>query len=215
MKLNSFSAPTDQVASAARAATILGQRFAQIYANKARVKGIRSVDIDVDALPGRRSMAVESAQLTQPAARPGETVTLEATLRPYQGEPRNLRIPVHLPPTLPAGRLRILLSDGATLDRLTNSYPGIATPGNLSGAIQQLNAVHAEDVLYISLLLPNVQAVVDGHALQSIPLSMANVLEPLRSNREMSLNSESVVPVTSIPVDAMLTGQQVVSLDVE
>lgn len=215
LKLDSFSAPTDQVASAARAATMVGQRFARIYANRARVKGIRSVDIDVDALPGRRSTAIESAQLTQPAARPGDMVMLEATLRPYQGEPRNLRIPVRLPPTLPAGRLRILLSDGATLDRLTNSYPGIAAPSNLSGAIGQLNAAHAEDVLYVSLLLPNAQAVVDGHTLQSIPLSMANVLEPLRSNREMSLNGESVVPVTSIPVDAMLTGQQVVSLDVE
>jgi hypothetical protein len=215
LKLNSFSAPTDQVASAARAAMIVGQRFAEIYANRARVKGIRSVDIDVDALPGRRSMAIETAQATQPAARPGDTVMLEATLRPYQGEPRNLRIPVHLPPTLPAGRLRILLSDGATLDRLTSSYPGIAAPSNLSGAIQQLNAAHAEDVLYVSLLLPNPQAVVDGHTLESIPLSMANVLEPLRSNREMSLNGESVVPVTSIPVDAMLTGLQVVFLDVE
>jgi hypothetical protein len=44
---------------------------------------------------------------------------------------------------------------------------------------------------------------------------MVNVLEPLRTNRGISLNGESVVPVTSIPMDAMLTGMQVVSLEVQ
>jgi hypothetical protein len=57
--------------------------------------------------------------------------------------------------------------------------------------------------------------VVDGTTLSSIPISMANVLEPLRTNRGISLNGESVVPVTSIPMDAMLTGMQVVSIDVQ
>ena len=81
--------------------------------------------------------------------------------------------------------------------------------------IHQLNSTHANDRLYVSLLLPDVQAVVDGRTLPSLPISMANVLAPLQDNREMSLNGESVVPVTSIPVDAMLSGQQVVSLDIE
>jgi hypothetical protein len=57
--------------------------------------------------------------------------------------------------------------------------------------------------------------VVDGRTLASIPISMANVLEPLRTNRGISLNGESVVPVTSIPVEAMLSGMQVVSLEIE
>jgi hypothetical protein len=56
---------------------------------------------------------------------------------------------------------------------------------------------------------------VDGRTLSSIPVSMANVLEPLRTNRGISLNGESVAAVTSIPMDAMLTGMQVVSIEIE
>ncbi len=49
--------------------------------------------------------------------------------------------------------------------------------------IHQLNSAHANDRLYVSLLLPDVQAVVDGRTLASLPISMANVLAPLRDNR--------------------------------
>jgi hypothetical protein len=117
--------------------------------------------------------------------------------------------------TMNPGPLRILLSDGATLDRLTSTTSATEGPIELSSIIHQLNSAHDDDKLYVTLLLPNAQAVVDGRTLASIPISMANVLEPLRTNRGISLNGESVVPVTSIPVDAMLSGMQVVSVEIE
>jgi hypothetical protein len=213
LHLKSLIAPTEQLPSALRAALTVGQRFQAVYGNSARVRNIQSIDLDVDSLPGRRSIQLERAQATQPAAHPGDTVMVEATLRPFRGETRNLRIPITLPQTLNPGPLRILFSDGATLDRLTSS--SAEGPLELTSIIHQMNAVHEDDRLYVTLLLPNAQAVVDGRTLASIPISMANVLEPLRTNRGISLNGESVVPVTSIPVEAMLTGMQVVSLEIE
>ena len=215
LKLETLVAPTEQLPSALRAALTVGQRFGQIYGSAARLRNIQAVDLEVNTLPGRRSIELEKAQVTEPWAHAGDTVTIEATLRPFRGESKNLRIPIHLPETVGSGPLRILLSDGATLDRLTSEYPGIDAPSDLSGTIHQLNSAHADDRLYVTLLLPNAQAVIDGRTLPSIPISMANVLEPLRANRGMSLHGESVVPVTSIPVDAMLSGQQVISLDIQ
>jgi hypothetical protein len=213
LHLDSLIAPTEQLPSALRAALTVGQRFQTVYGNSARVRNIQRIDLDVDSLSGRRSVQLERAQATQPAAHPGDTVTVEAILRPFRGETKNLRIPIPLPLTLNPGPLRILLSDGATLDRLTTSSS--ADPLELSSIIHQMNAAHQDDRLYVTLLLPNAQAVVDGRTLSSIPISMANVLEPLRTNRGISLNGESVVPVTSIPVEAMLSGMQVVSLEIE
>jgi hypothetical protein len=215
LHLDSLIAPTEQLPSALRAALTVGQRFQTVYGNSARVRNIQRIDLDVDSLPGRRSIQLERAQATQPAARPGDTVMVEATLRPFRGETKNLRIPIPLPLTLNPGPLRILLSDGPTLDRLTTSSPSSEGPLELSSIIHQMNSAHTDDRLYVTLLLPNAQAVVDGRTLASIPISMANVLEPLRTNRGISLNGESVVPVTSIPMDAMLTGMQVVSVEVQ
>jgi SpoIVB peptidase S55 len=215
LHLKSLIAPTEQLPSALRAALTLGQRFQSVYGNSARLRNIERIDLDVDALPGRRSVQLERAQSSQPAAHAGETVMVEATLRPFRGETRNVRIAIPLPVTLNPGPLRILLSDGGTLDRLTTTSSAAEAPVDLSSIIHQINAAHEDDQLYVSLLLPNAQAIVDGRTLASIPISMANVLEPLRTNRGISLNGESVVPVTSIPVDAMLTGMQVVSLEIE
>jgi hypothetical protein len=215
LHLDSFIAPTEQLPSALRAALTVGQRFQAVYGNSARVRNIERIDLDIDSLPGRRSIQLERAQASQPAAHPGDTVIVEATLRPFHGEMRNVRIPIPLPLTLNPGPLRILLSDGQTLDRLTGGSPANEGPLELSSIIHQMNAAHQDDRLYVTLLLPNAQAVVDGRTLGSVPISMANVLEPLRTNRGISLNGESVVPVTSVPVDAMLSGMQVVSLEVE
>ena len=215
LHLDSLIAPTEQLPSALRAALTVGQRFQTVYGNSARVRNIQSIELNIDSLPGRRSIQLERAQATQPAAHPGDTVMVEATLRPFRGEPRNLRIPISLPLTLNPGPLRILFSDGATLDRLTTSSSANEGPLELSSIIHQMNSAHSDDRLYVTLLLPNAQAVVDGRTLASIPISMANVLEPLRTNRGISLNGESVVPVTSIPVEAMLSGMQVVSVEIE
>jgi hypothetical protein len=215
LHLNSLIAPTEQLPSALRAALTVGQRFQAVYGNSARVRNIQSIDLSIDSLPGRRSIQLERAQATQPAAHAGDTVMVEATLRPFRGETRNIRIPIPIPLTLNPGPLRILLSDGATLDRLTNASSSNEGPLELSSVIHQMNSVHGDDRLYVTLLLPNAQAVVDGRTLASIPISMANVLEPLRTNRGISLNGESVVPVTSIPMEAMLSGMQVVSVEIE
>ncbi len=215
LHLKSLIAPTEQLPSALRAALTLGQRFQAVYGNTARLRNVERIDLDVDSLPGRRSIQLERAAAAQPAARAGETIIVEATLRPFRGDPKNIRIPVPIPPTLNPGPLRILLSDGATLERLTTASPGSESPIELSSIIRQMNAVHQDDQLYVTLLLPNAQAVVDGRTLSSIPISMANVLEPLRANRGILLNGESVVPVTSIPMDAVLSGMQVVSLEIE
>jgi hypothetical protein len=40
-------------------------------------------------------------------------------------------------------------------------------------------------------------------------------MEPMKENKGMALNGESAIPVASLPMDAVLSGQQVVTLQVE
>jgi hypothetical protein len=85
----------------------------------------------------------------------------------------------------------------------------------MSATIAQLNSAHPSDRLYLTLLAPQPQAAVDGHTLSAIPLSLANVLEPMRQNRSLELNGESAVPVASLPMNAVVSGMQVLTLQVE
>jgi hypothetical protein len=212
--LDSLLAPTDQLPASLQAALTIGQHFAQLYGNASRLTSMRSVSVEFEAIPGRRSLQIESVQSSATRVRPGDSVLVEATVRPYHGEPRNLRIPVVLPTTLPSGPLRLVVSDAATLDRITQSSRG-GHALDIGASIAEINSLHANDHVYVTLLEPSAQAVLDGRTLTALPVSMANVYEPLRGNQEMTLNGESAVLAGSVAADGMVTGQQVISLQVE
>jgi hypothetical protein len=133
---------------------------------------------------------------------------------PWHGEIHNLRIPITLPLNLPPGPVRLLISDGATLDQLNHSSALGAHPLSVAATIAQLNSDHPSDRLYVTLLAPEPQATLDGRTLTALPISMANVLEPLRKDHALTLHGESTTPITSIPVNAMLSGHQLITLHI-
>jgi hypothetical protein len=215
VNMEALLAPSEMGSASISAALLVGDHFTRLYNNAARRTPIESLNLTFDTLPERRSMQIESARSSASVAQAGDTVTIDATVRPYHGEPRNLRIPIKLPTTIQPGTLRILVSDAATLDRLTQQPRFGAQPLDLASTITQLNALHANDRLYVTLLEPEAQAVLDGRTLAALPLSMANVLEPLRTNQEMALSGESAVTLASLPVEAQLEGQQILTVRVE
>jgi hypothetical protein len=215
VKFENLIAPSDLAPSNLMTALVLGERFNRLYDNAARRTPIESVELNVDAMPGRRTMQIQGAQSSEAEVRGGDTVSIEATLQPWRGEMRNVRIPVKLPPTLPSGKVRLLVSDGGTLDRLMQPPQLGGSALDVAATIAQLNSQHATDRLYVTLLAPDPQVAIDGRTLTAVPLSMANVLEPARENHGMSLSGESAVPLGSVGVDAVLSGQQVITLRVE
>jgi hypothetical protein len=210
--LTRFAAPSMGIPAALGATLQVGEPFVQIYGNPARRGVLRSVLLDVDAVPGRQTIDIQSAERAGGAVHAGDTVTLRATLRPYRGENRSIDIPVHLPATLPPGPVRLVVSDAATVDHMME-----APSQNLSlnDTVAALNATHANDRVYVTMLAPAAQARLDGRTLAGLPISMANVLDPLRVNRSLTLNGESAVAITSVPMDAVVTGNQVVTVQVE
>jgi SpoIVB peptidase S55 len=213
--LDNWVAPGENQGANLGAALMVSERFARLYSNTTRQASIRSVTLNVEAVPERRTMQLEGARTSSMEAHAGETITVEATVRPYRGAARNIRIPILLPASLPDGQIRLLISDGGTLDRVTQPNRAGARPLDMNATIAQIEGMRANDRLYVTLLTPAAQALLEGRTLPELPVSMANVLEPLRNSQEMTLNGESAIPVTSVAVDAVLSGQQVISLRID
>lgn len=207
-----FASPAAGVPSALGATLLVGEPFVQLYASPARRGLLHSVSLDVDEMPGRQTVDIDSVEREGGSVHAGDTVHLRAMLRPYRGEMRTVDFPVKLPATLPAGPLRIVVSDATTYDHMLEAP---AKTLDMHDIIAMLNDTHANDRVYITLLAPAAQARVDGHTLAAMPISMANVLDPLRVNRALTLNGESAVAITSVPMDAVVTGNQVVTVQVE
>lgn len=194
------------------AALQTGEEFAKLYANDARQGAIKNIDLHVDVIPRRLQVQLVSARLvSNDLVHPGDTITIEATLRPWQQPERNVRIPVKLPARLDSGNLRLLISDGATLDR-TLRQPQLGRAQDMETVLEEARRAHPADRIYVSLLAPEAQATMDGQTLTSLPLSVANALEPLRSAHDLSLNGESAELAAAVPAGGVLSGYQILDV---
>jgi hypothetical protein len=192
------------------------ERFQRLYASASRRGVVRAVNLDVEAIPRRVEVELTAARLVSgDLVHAGDTVVVEATLQPWHEEARNLRIAVKLPSRLGAGNLRLLISDAGTLDRTLNQPLQPAHTPDLETVLAQARRQHAADLIYISLLVPETQASMEGKTLASLPLSVANALEPLRASQDASLNGESAELEADAPAGGLLSGFQTLNLRIE
>jgi hypothetical protein len=193
------------------AALFVNDRFSRVYGNALEQPVVTGMRLKVEAIAERRTAVLESARLSTTEARAGDTVVVEATLHPYQAEAEVVRMRVTLPADLAPGPLRLVVSDGASVDRLTARTGGERAVG-LTDTVTELNRMHPNDRVYVTLLEHEAQAVLDGESLPGVPLSMANVFEPLKTAQKMQLTGESVVDAGSAVTEYAVSGSQVLSL---
>ena len=113
------------------------------------------------------------------------------------------------------GHSRLLVSDAGTLDRTLDQPRQQSHAPDLDAALAQARWQHAADRIYVSLLAPETQAGMEGQTLSSLPLSVANTLEPLRAAQDASLNGESAELEADAPAGGVLSGFQVLNLRIE
>jgi hypothetical protein len=111
--------------------------------------------------------------------------------------------------------LRLLVSDAGTLDRALDQPRSASHPADLDSVLAEARRQHRADRIYVSLLMPETQAGMDGETLSSLPLSVANALEPLRPEQEVSLNGESAEVAGEAPAGGVLSGFHVLTLRIE
>ena len=206
----------DSTATPMAAALLIGERFQRLYSNGTRTGAVSAVNLDVQAIPRRVEVELEAARLVSGnMVHAGDTVVVEATLRPWRQAARNIRIAVKLPARLSAGNVRLLISDAGTLDRTLDQPRQQTHPASMDAALAQARGQHAADRVYVSLLVPETQAGMEGQILSSLPLSVANTLEPMRAAQDASLNGESAELEADAPAGGVLSGFQLLNLRVE
>src|SRR6185437_13406554 len=193
----------------------LGDHFSRIFDNSYEVPNIRGVDLSFDLVNDRRSARLESARTDVTEARPGDEVMVEAVMRPYRGERIVRRIPIRVPTSSSKGTLRILVSDGDTLDRIRSSGLPMGRQLDLGSIVALLNKEHSNDRLYVSLLEADPEAMVQDKVMPTLPLSVMNVMDGMRGTQDMVVLGESSVNEASTPLDYQISGAQIIALTVK
>jgi SpoIVB peptidase S55 len=214
--VNAWGTPGESMAAQLAAALGVADGFNRLYANATRLEPMESVRLHIETIPRDMRTELESVRLISSSiVHAGDTVEVEATLRPWEQPARNVRIPFQIPARLEPGTLRLMVGSAATLDRTLEAARPQVQQASETAVSARLRGLHAADQVYVSLLLPESQASLPGSTLDSLPLSMANTLESERSGVEVGLHGESIVVAAHAAAGGVLTGQQILSLRVE
>jgi SpoIVB peptidase S55 len=213
---NLFAPGESAQPAAMQAAMSLGERFGRIYDNPYNAPAIAGVNLDFDLVRERRWARLESARTDVTEARPGDEVTLETVLAPYRGERIVQQIPVKIPTSASKGTLRILVSDGDTLDRISHGNAAFGRKLDLASTIAVLNKEHSNNRVYVSLLEADPEARVADKVMPTLPISIMNVMDGMRGNQEMVVSGESSVDETATaPLDYVVSGAQLLTITVK
>ena len=213
---NMFSPEENSQPAAMQAALSLGERFGRIYDNPFNAPAIAGVNLSFDLVRERRWARLESARTDVTEARPGDEIMLETVLEPYRGERIVQRIPVKIPTSASKGTLRILVSDGDTLDHLAHGSAAFGSQLDLASTIALLNKEHSNNRVYVSLLEADPEARVADKVMPTLPISIMNVMDGMRGNQEMVVSGESNVDETATaPLDYVVSGAQLLTVTVK
>src|SRR5207302_8132222 len=114
------------------------------------------------------------------------------------------------------GPLRILVSDGSTLDQFRRGSPAMASKLDLASTIAALNEEHSNNSLYVSLLEADPEAMVADKVMPTLPLSVMNVMEGMRGTQEMVVLGESSVnEAATAPLDYAVAGGQILTITIK
>jgi hypothetical protein len=213
---NMFAPAEGGQPAAMQAALSLGERFERIYDNPYNAPAIAGVNLDFDLVRERRWARLESARADVTEARPGDDIMIETVLAPYRGERIVRQIPVKIPTSASKGTLRILVSDGDTLDRIGHGSPAFGRKLDLASTIALLNKEHSNNRVYVSLLEADPEARVADKVMPTLPISIMNVMDGMRGNQEMVVSAESNVDETATaPLDYVVSGVQLLTVTVK
>jgi len=214
--VDEWGTPGTTMASQLAAALGVAQTFDRLYSNATRETQVERVALHVEAVPKDMRTELDSVRLVSSSiVHAGDTVTVEATLRPWQQAARNVRIAFRIPARLEPGTLRVLVGSAQSVDRTLDGARPQTQVTSEAATAARLRSLHAADRVYVSLLLPESQASMDGQTMASLPLSMANTLDAGSSGVDVGLHGESLVVAADAPAGGVLSGQQLLSLRVE
>jgi len=215
--LRNMFAPQDngQPAAALAAATI-GDRFGRIYSNAFDIPDVQGVKLDFDLVRERRSARLEAARTDMTEARPGDQIMVETVIRPYRGERLVRQISIRIPTSTSKGTLRVLVSDGDTIDRMHRGTPMMNRGLGLAPTIALLNKERANDRVYVSLIQSDPEAMIADKVMPTLPLSVMNVMDNMRGTQDMVVLGESSVSEASTePLDYVVSGAQMLTISIK
>ncbi len=204
-----FSGTGALSAAASAAVTPLGT----LLDNTFRTVTAESLEVDIETAEVETYTTIERAWLDTVHPEPGGTYTVHVQLRDYRGGSRTIGIPVVMPVHV-EGPVRLLVSDGTTLQSLERNEIAPATPTSWSDLLDDVRRARRSNRVYVRLIAPAPGAVVGGKVLPALPPSIgaAVTADPTTSTSPVS---NAIVGAWEERLDRMVRGSHELTITLE
>ena len=163
----------------------------------------------------RRTARLERAWVSKDTVRPGETIQVAVSLRPYRGPEIMRHIDLEIPREVSQGRLVLRVGDAVALARAEDSQHEDFVPRDLKQLIWLINHLRSSDKVYAVLTQNDNGILYQGVRLPNLPPSVARVMvRPQTRGNYMRLRYRAVAE-ESISTRYALEGYKLLTITVE
>ena len=201
--------PTDAAAAALPAVLAPLVVFTE---NQFRRMDIDRVRVKIRIEERRKTASIERVTVDRSQVEAGDEVTFNVTIRPYGEDPREIPLKLALPPDLPQGQVRIVVTGGKDADQARNSIGAPKpSPVSLDQLVERYLSRDASSDLVLQAALPRAGVSLLGEELPDLPRS---ALDALRATRPTDLRPIPSMAKVTAPTEWVLSGRQTIMLPV-
>ncbi|MFQ5861934.1 MAG: SpoIVB peptidase S55 domain-containing protein [Candidatus Brocadiales bacterium] len=190
------------------------QPISLIMNNNFKDVKIKRINLEAEVSSERKMAQIQNIHVDKRQARPGETVHITVTIKPFGQEPVTKIIPIHIPPdTAPGSNIVLNVCNSNTSQALERSRaPDMFRPSSFEHLVNILEGTEPNTNLIVRALLPKRGVTYKGQRFPSLPPSLLTVMSFSNQSGISRLMDEVVYRE---PVDWILAGSITLSLFVE
>ncbi len=172
-----------------------------VMANNFQPAKLSRVDLNFVSIPGRRSATLDQVWVDRSEAEPGDTITVLARLKAFQGPEKLVQQKLLIPRDAEGRFLTIHVGSGDDLTTLElRTAPGRFAVRSFPQLMAILRERRRNDALYYQLRQPDQGLIIDGEELSSLPPSVYSVLQSQNLKGNSSFAREQLLAETQQPI---------------
>jgi hypothetical protein len=174
---------------------------------------ITGVDLEMKAVDGSRTAALDRISVDRTQVRAGDTVAATAYIRNEAGIITTQQIPITIPKDAAPGNITLQIADGHSAQQ--NSAVTQFTPKSAAELISTINRLKRGDRLYAVLTRTSTGAIIGSSEMPNLPPSVLATLNNDRSTGGSKPTIQTIIGEMQIPsTDYIVTGAQTLQLEV-
>jgi len=199
------------------AAGYLTSIFSVLYANRFETPSVRGVEVAIEQKPSFSFTAIEDLWLSSSRVSPGEEVTVRVFLRPYRGKRTHRDFVLHVPASLPEGRISIIAGGGQSLLMYEQALlqTRLTQAETLEQMMQVLQNLPRFDNLYVRLVRRSEGGVLKNRLAPALPPSVMRILRSSEVRGDFTPHREETLSEDHITLDGTVYGGRRLTLRVK